>query len=47
VASGDPVLRVLGELLVDNAALAAALNCTRVGADLPTGTELATARGER
>jgi len=34
----------LGAIL-DDAALAAALNCTRVGADPPTRAELATARG--
>jgi fructokinase len=33
--------------LVDDAALVAALNCTRVGADPPTGAELAAARGRQ
>ncbi|MEX5721050.1 carbohydrate kinase family protein [Geodermatophilus maliterrae] len=33
--------------LVDDAALVAALNCTRVGADPPTAEELAAARAER
>ncbi|MGR7023324.1 carbohydrate kinase family protein [Geodermatophilus sp. URMC 62] len=33
--------------LVDDAALVAALNCTRVGADPPTAAELAAARAER
>jgi fructokinase len=31
--------------LADDAALVAALNCTRVGADPPTRAELAAARG--
>jgi fructokinase len=34
-------------VLVDDAALVAALNCTRVGADPPTAAELAAARAER
>ena len=33
--------------LVDDAALVAALNCTRVGADPPTRAEVAAARAER
>ena len=33
--------------LVDDAALVAALNCTRVGADPPTRAEFAAARAER
>jgi fructokinase len=33
--------------LVDDAALVAALNCTRVGADPPTRAELAAARASR
>jgi fructokinase len=33
--------------LVDDAALVAALNCTRVGADPPTRAEITAARGER
>jgi fructokinase len=32
---------------VDDAALVAALNCTRVGADPPTRAELAAARADR
>ena len=33
--------------LVDDAALVAALNCTRVGADPPTRAEFAAARADR
>jgi fructokinase len=33
--------------LADDAALAAAINCTRVGADPPTLAELTAARGDR
>ena len=33
--------------LVDDAALVAALNCTRVGADPPTAAELAAAKAQR
>jgi fructokinase len=40
--SDDDVLR-----LADDAALVAALNCTRVGADPPTRAELTAARAER
>jgi fructokinase len=46
----SPVLCVLGEhllALVDDAALVAGLNCTRVGADPPTGAELDAARSAR
>ena len=42
----SPILCVLGEL-VDDAALVAALNCTRVGADPPTRAELDAARSAR
>ncbi|WP_347057516.1 PfkB family carbohydrate kinase [Blastococcus sp. HT6-30] len=54
LATGTTTRRSLAELpdeellaLVDDAALVAALNCTRVGADPPTRDELAAARDRR
>ncbi|SFP92290.1 fructokinase [Geodermatophilus dictyosporus] len=54
LGSGVTSRAALGQLaddelvrVVDDAALVAALNCTRVGADPPTAAELAAARGQR
>jgi fructokinase len=45
-----PALEALDDerlgVIVDDAALVAALNCTRVGADPPTRAELDAARGQ-